>query len=167
MWWEVNVKENNTCYITIETDERYSNMKALVFKNVLTWSEQERKIRLFRVTYSRQKKQSTFGLQPKLLGYKRQGLGFKVWVFGVVFHWHKAGGGYFPDWSGQNVKMSQVSRKTTQHELGIVSRGNNKVKTCLKCHKDEEYCLDGGVCEVDYTGGVDTRKLNITGCCSG
>jgi hypothetical protein len=72
-------------------------MKRLIFKRVLTWSKQERKIRLFRVTYGRQKKQITFGLQPKIIGHETQPSGFKLWFLGIVFHWHKAGGGYFPD----------------------------------------------------------------------
>lgn len=71
-------------------------MKALILKSVLTWNPKETKVRLFRITYARQKKQITFGLQPKLLSYRRLPNGFKIWLMGVVFHYHAAGG-YYPD----------------------------------------------------------------------
>lgn len=72
-------------------------MRALIFKSVLTWSPKEQKIRLFRITYARQKQQITFGFQPKLVGYWKGCFGdFKIWFLGIVFHWHHAMGGYYP-----------------------------------------------------------------------
>ena len=72
-------------------------MKALILKSVCTWSPRESKVRLFRITYAKQKKQITFGFQPRILSYEKQPNGFKVWFLGIVFHWHNSGGGYYPD----------------------------------------------------------------------
>lgn len=71
--------------------------KFLIFKCVFTWSPQEKKIRLFRITYAKQKQQVTFGLQPRLISKEKTSDSIKIWLLGIVFHWHKAGGGYFPD----------------------------------------------------------------------
>lgn len=68
------------------------------FKSVLTYSKGERKVRLFRITYAKGKQQVTFGLQPCLLRVAREPRwSLKIWLLGIVFHWHKAGGGVFPD----------------------------------------------------------------------
>ena len=72
-------------------------MKRLIFKWVLTWSKCEKKARICRLTYALQKKQFTFGLHPRLCGFSRQAQGWKFWFLGIVTHWHRAGGGYFPD----------------------------------------------------------------------
>lgn len=76
--------------------------KFMILKPVFTWSKLEKKFRLFRITYSRQMKQITLGLQPRLLEIEQKcGCGalysVKVWFLGIVFHWHCSWGGYFPD----------------------------------------------------------------------
>ena len=72
------------------------------FKIVMTYSKRERKIRLFRISYAKMHKQITFGLQPhwwkteKKFGCNSL-YSYKLWVLGVVFHWHDAWSMTFAD----------------------------------------------------------------------
>lgn len=83
-------------------EPKLTRFRRLIIKPVFTWSSRERKIRLFRITYHRQKRQITFGLQPNLFRIEKRYFGsecwyYKLWFLGIVFHWHSSFGGVFPD----------------------------------------------------------------------
>lgn len=72
--------------------------RRFIFKRVLTYSKREKKVRLFRITFARQKKQITLGLQPKWFKLERPFYRFKLWFCGIVIKYdYGLTGGIFPN----------------------------------------------------------------------